>query len=82
VSERRPPIGRWHSVEDISDLFDCSENHVRRLIHIGALEAQNIAVLPGDVKWRICDRALTEFADRRSSLPGSPLRPMVARQSA
>jgi excisionase family DNA binding protein len=66
---RRPPIGRWLSTAQTAETLGCSENHVRRLIETGALDASNIAVQTGDCRWRISERAIAEFTAARTYKP-------------
>ena len=66
MSTRRPPLGRFHSVAEVAGILGVAENTVRRLIDSGALAAVNAAVQRGDVRWRISDRALEEYAEANS----------------
>lgn len=58
---------QWFSMQDAADLMGVSVSLVRKLIEKRELEASNVGT--GKLKeWRISEREIAEFMERRSNL--------------
>lgn len=66
MTARRTPLGDFHPAAEVARRFGVSVDTVARWITSGLIEATNVATRPGDVRWRISDRAIAEFAEARS----------------
>lgn len=72
MSRRSEPVGQLHTTADVGRILgDVSDETVRRYIADGDLVAINIATKPGDVRWRVSDRAIAEFCAARTYQPRS-----------